>query len=162
MRKIILSIIMVGLLSFGLFGLDIFYDNFDNNQTRLNGWKESSSTNVTRYTGSYKVGSAAMELKGSSNATAYINIAPYKNMKLTYRMAKNSLESGEKLICQYNIGSGWVTAATLLNTAANGTYTSYTTTIPNANVLQVKFVLNGNAADDYGYVDEVKLVGDRK
>ena len=120
MRKIILSIIMVGLLSFGLFGLDIFYDNFDNNQTRLNGWKESSSTNVTRYTGSYKVGSAAMELKGSSNATAYINIAPYKNMKLTYRMAKNSLESGEKLICQYNIGSGWVTAATLLNTRLMG------------------------------------------
>jgi len=162
MRKVIISFLLIALLSFSVFSLDIFYDSFDNNLARLNGWKESSATNVTLYTGSYKVGAAAMQIKYNANVIAYINTAPYKNMKLTYRMAKYSLETGEKLVCQYDIGAGWVTAATLLNTASSGTYTSYTTTIPNANVLKVRFILNESATDDYGYVDEVKLVGDRK
>ncbi|HOF01987.1 MAG TPA: hypothetical protein PK385_12185 [Spirochaetota bacterium] len=162
MRKVLISLVLAVSVSFGSFAVTIFYDNFDANLPRLNGWKESSSTYVTRYTGSYKIGSAAMQLKKSSNAVAYINVSPYKDMRLSFKMAKYSLETGEKLLCQYMTGTKWVTAATLTNTAKSGVYYSYTVSIPTATTLKIRFILNGSATNDYGYVDEVKLIGNRK
>ena len=163
MRKVIISLALVVLLSFSSFGLNIFYDNFDNNLARLNGWKESSSTNVVKNTSTAtKVGTACMQIKYNGNVTAYINVKPYKNMVLTFRMAKYSLETGEKIVCQYMTGTTWVTAATKLNTASSSAYTSYSVSIPAATTLKIRFILNGSATDDTAYIDEVKLVGDRK
>jgi len=145
-----------------LFSLTIFEDKFDQSGSKIEGFFESNNTYVTKYTGSYKIGTAAMEIRGSNNAITYIKTSPFKNMVLTFKMAKNSLESGEYVRCQYNTGSGWVTAATLTNTASNGVYSSYSVNIPLCTVLQVKFLVYGNAYDDYGYIEEVKLSGDRK
>lgn len=163
MKKVIISFLLVLMLSFSSFGLTIFYDNFDNNLARLNGWKESSSTNVLLNTSTTtKVGTACMQIKYNGEATAYINVSPYKNMVLTFRMAKYSLETGEKIVCQYMTGTTWVTAATLLDTASSSTYNSYSVSIPAATTLKIRFILNGSAADDTAYIEEVKLVGDRK
>lgn len=162
MRKVLISLVLAVSVSFSSFAVTIFYDNFDANLSRLNGWKESSSTYVTRYTGSYKIGTAAMQIKYNANVMAYINVSPYKDMRLSFKMAKYSLETGEKLLCQYMTGTTWVTAATLANTASSGVYNSYTVSIPLATTLKIRFILNGTATDDYGYVDEVKLIGNRK
>ncbi len=163
MRKVIISFLMVLAFAFSSFGLTIFYDNFDNNATRLNGWDESASTYVLKNTStSTKIGTACMQLKKTGTATTYINVSPYKNMVLTFRMAKYSLESGEKVVCQYMTGTTWVTAKTLANTATSSKYVSYSVSIPNATTLKLRFVLNGSATDDTAYIDEVKLVGDRK
>lgn len=162
MRKVLLSFVLVLSLAFSSFAVTIFYDDFDNNASRLNGWDESATTYVTKYTGSYKIGTAAVQIKKSANLMTYIKTAPYKDMKLTFKMAKYSLESGETLLCQYMTGTTWVTAATLAYNAVNGTYNTYTVSIPNATTLKIRFILNGSATDDYGYVDEVKLVGNRK
>jgi len=163
MKKIVL-ILMILALGMSLFGLTIFEDRLDSQSTILESWKESSSSYVLKYTGSYKIGTASMQLKYNGYATTYINIAPFKNLVLTFKMAKYSLERGEKVVCEYstNNGSSWVTAATLLNTASSGTFYSYRVNIPNANVLWLRFRIIGSASNDYGYIDNIVLTGDRK
>jgi len=163
MKKLI-SILIILALGFSLFGLTIFEDRLDSQSSKLESWKESSTSYVLRYTGSYKIGTAAMQLKYNGSAITYINIAPFKNLVLTFKMAKYSLESGEYVICEYstNNGSTWVTAGKLLNTASSGTFYSYTVNIPNANTLWIRFKIVGSATDDYGYIDDVVLTGDRK
>jgi len=160
--KKFLIIAMILVFGMSLFGLTIFQDTLDSQSSKLESWKESSTTNVLRYTGSYKVGTAAMQLKYNANAVTYVNVSPFKNMVLTFKMAKYSLETGEKVVCEYMTGTTWVTAASLLNTASSGTFYSYSVSIPTATTLQIRFRIIGSATDDYGYIDEVLLVGDRK
>lgn len=162
--KRLISVLIILVLGFSLFGLTIFEDRLDSQSTKLESWQESNTSYVLRYTGSYKIGTASMQLKYNGIATTYLNVAPFKNMVLTFKMAKYSLESGEKVICEYstNQGSTWVTAGTLLNTARSGTFYSYTVNIPNANTLWIRFKIIGSASDDYGYIDDVVLTGDRK
>ncbi len=161
MKKIITMIILmaVGVASYSLV---LFDDDFDQSGTNLAGWKRTSTTNVAKNTGSYKNGLASMKVGYNGSVETYINTSMFKDMVLTYKMAKNSLETGEKVVCQYNTSGTWVTAASLLNTATNGTFYSYTVNIPLCSILKIRFVVNGNAADDCGYIDNVKLTGNRK
>jgi len=161
MKKFVIYTLIM-LVAFNISALTIFQDTFDSETAGIEGFVISSTTYVTKYTGATKVGTAAMQLKYGSNAVTYINTAPFKDMVLTFKMAKYSLETGEKLICQYYTGSTWVTCATLLNTATSSSYYSYSVNIPLCSVLRIKFVLNGTATDDYGYVDNVVLTGNRK
>lgn len=161
MKKYLMLLVIL-MTSLNLFSLTIFEDKFDQAGPKIEGFFESNNTYVTKYTGSYKIGSASMQIRGSNSAITYIKTTPFKNMTLTFKMAKNSLESGEYVRCQYNTGSGWVTAATLTNTGSNGIFSSYSVKIPSCDILQVKFLVYANAYDDYGYIDDVKLTGDRK
>lgn len=144
------------------FALTIFDDDFDQNASGMAGWKRSSTSYITRYTGSYKQGLAAMQIRKNYNALTYINVAPFKNMVLKFNMAAYSLEAGEYVRCQYNIAGTWVTAATLSDGSDNGVFRSYSVSIPTGNVLQIRFIMQGSATDDYGYIDGVILTGDRK
>ncbi len=155
---VVLMVICVSSLS----ALTIFDDDFDQSSSTVPGWKRSSTTYITRYTGTYKIGTAAMQIRKNYNAVTYLNVAPFKSMTLQFKMAAYSLEAGEYIRCQYNINGTWVTAATLADGADNGTYKSYSVTIPTGNVLQIKFYMVGSATDDYGYVDNVILTGVRK
>lgn len=149
----------VGVASYSLV---LFDDDFDQSGTNLAGWKRSATTKVVKNTGSYKNGLASMKLSYNGSVETYINTSMFKDMVLTFKMAKTSLETGEKVVCQYNTNGTWVTAKTLLNTATNGTLYSYTVNIPLCSILKIRFVLNGNATADYAYIDNVKLVGNRK
>lgn len=153
---------LVLLLSFSLFAVTIYEDNFDNNTSKLAGWYRSSSSYVTRYTGSIKLGAGAMRLRKYYKSIVYLNVKPFKNMKLYFKMAAYSLESGEYVRCQYNTGSGWKTAKTLYNGADDKKFRSYSVSIPNCNVLKIKFYIKAGSTYDYAYIDNVKLVGDRK
>lgn len=145
-----------------LSALTIFDDDFDQSATTMAGWKRSSTSYITRYTGSYKLGLAAMQIRKNYNAVTYLNVSPFKSMSLSFKMAAYSLEAGEYIRCQYNIAGTWVTAATLYDGSDNGAFRSYTVSIPLGNVLQIRFIMNGSATDDYGYVDSVVLTGVRK
>ena len=161
MKKFFILLVIL-MTSLNLFSLTIFEDKFDQSGSKIEGFVESSNTYVTKYTGTYKTGTASMQIRGNNSAITYINVAPFKDLVLTFKMAKTSLETGEYVECQYKTGSTWVSAKKLLNTAANGTFTSYSVTIPLCNVLQVKFLVKSSATDDYGYIEEVKLTGNRK
>ena len=160
--RLLTGLLVLFLFSVQSYSLVLFSDNFDGDSSTLNGWQKVASARVTRYTGTYKVGVASMQLITNSSATTYVKVSPFKNMALTFKMAGYSLETGEKAICQYDAGAGWITAATLSNTQANGTFVSYSVNIPFATILKIKFLLNGNAANDYIYIDDVLLSGDRK
>lgn len=155
-------LLVIFMATLNLFSLTVFEDKFDQSGSKIEGFVESSNTYVTKYTGTYKTGTASMQIRGANNAITYINVAPYKDLVLTFKMAKSSLESGEYVECQYNTGTGWVSAKKLLNTASNGVFKSYTVNIPICSVLQIKFLVKGSATDDYGYIEEVKLAGNRK
>ena len=160
MKKIIMVLFAL-VFAMSIYSLTIVEDKFDDN-TSLTGWKRSSTTNTASYTGTPKVGDACLQLKYNANVITYVKLTGFKNIVLTYKMAKNSLETNEKVVCEYstNGGSTWTAAATLLNTAANNTFTSYTANIANCTVLQLRFKIVGSATDDYAYIDDVKITGD--
>ncbi len=163
MKKVGLVLFLMVFAGLGsLYSLNIFDDDFDQSATTMAGWKLSSTTYITKYTGTYKQGLAAMQVRKNYNAVTYINVSPFKNMVLKFKMAAYSLEAGEYIRCQYNIAGTWVTAATLADGADNGTFKSYSVSIPTGTTLQIRFIMNGTATDDYGYVDDVILTGDRK
>lgn len=161
MIKIMVLALVFGFTAVQMYGLTLFSDNFDSETTKLAAWKESSSTYVTRYTGTYKVGIASMQIRGGYNAVTYVNTAPYKSIVLTFRMAGYSLESGNSVQAFYNVGSGDVVCATLANTSANGTFITYTISIPKAyKGFKFGFKVVGDTSD-YGYIEDVVLTGQR-
>ena len=166
MRKagttLLVNVIILFVFVLNADALVLFGDNFDGDNATLSGWQKSPAANVTRNTGSYKIGLASMKMSANTSSTTYIKVTPFKNMVLTYKAAGYSLETGEKVVCRYDKGTGWITASTLLNTQANGTFVSYSVNIPLATILKIKFSINGSAADDCGYIDDILLSGDRK
>jgi len=143
--------------------LTIYEDRFDGGTSGVPGWKRSNKSYVQRYTGSIKQGSAALRLRKDYAAVTYINVAPFKNMKLNFKLAAYSLESGEYVTCEYKLDNGsWITAAKLGDGSDNKVFHSYSVSIPNGNILQVRFRMSANSTYDYGYVDDLKITGDRK
>jgi len=162
MKRMMIAVTLVLLFSLNIFGLTIYADNFDDNGAKVPGWKRSSTSYVSRYTGSYKKGVAALRVRKTYNAITYIKVSPFKNMVLKFKMAAKSLESGEYLRCYIDTGSGWKTAKTLYNGSDNGVYRSYSVSIANCNVLKIKFAMKANSTSDYGYIDDLILTGVRK
>lgn len=143
--------------------LTLFGDNFDGSSTTLNGWKRSSTSYVVKYTGTTKIGTASMRMVKNYNAVTYLNVAPFTGMKLNFKMAAYSLEAGEYMVCEYQLNGGsWVQAAKLADGADNNVFRSYSVTIPNANVVAIRFRMVSSGTADYGYIDDVELTGVRK
>lgn len=162
MKKILAALSILLFFATYASALVIYADNFDNNTTKLAGWARTSTTYITRYTGSYKVGTGALQLRKNYVATTYLKTGMFKNMVLTFKMAASSLEKGEYLRCQYMTGTSWVTAKTLSDGSDNGVYRSYSVSIPNCSILKIRFYMYASGTDDYGYIDDVQLTGDRK
>jgi hypothetical protein len=160
--KKITGVVLVLMLCVSAYSLTIFEDNFDNQTSKVAGWDRSHGSYVSRYTGSYKKGAAALRLRYNKNAVTYIKCGPFKNLKLSFKMAAVSFEGTDKIRCQYSTGGSWITAKTLANGSDNGAYRSYTVSVPNCNILKIRFIMSANSTSDYGYIDDIKLTGDRK
>lgn len=159
MKKVRILVLMA--LVFGISvsaqALTIFGDSFDDN-TAMAGWKRSSTSYVSRVTSGYKVGDASMRINGKYEAITYINTKPFKNLKLTFKMAASSLLTGQTMQAYVDYGAGWK----LIASKANGALTSYSYTFPTtATTVKIRFYLNTTATGKYGYVDDVILTGDR-
>jgi len=142
--------------------LTLFADSFDDNNSNVMGWYRQNKSYIKRYTGSPKKGVAALRLRKNYQAIVYLKTAPYRDMKLTFKMAAKSLERGEYIRCSYHNGSSWKTVKTLSNGSDNGSFRSYSFNIPNCTYLRIRFHMKANSTGDYGYVDDVKLTGYRK
>lgn len=163
MRKrkwfIVLSLLCLAFMP--LYSLTLFTDSFDSNPA-LAGWKRSSSTYVTRITNGYIIGSAALRVNGPYYAETYVNTQPFKNIKLSYRLAASSLLSGNTLEVWADYGTGYVRLSYIDSTKANGTYYSFTNAIPNgSSSFKFKFILKTTSTGCYGYIDSIVLTGDR-
>ncbi len=143
------------------FSKNLFSEIFDENKN-LSGWIPSSS-NVVYYTGSTKIGSAAMRVRYNDNVYTIVSTVGYENIKLKFKIAAYSLESGESFIAEYNYGSGWIQAGILNDGDDNSTYQSYYLSLEtganNNNNLKIRFRSIGNSSYDYGYIDNVYVVG---
>jgi len=159
----VLTLLFVTVLTGALSAVTIFEDSFDNGTSGVPGWKRSNHSYVQRYTGSIKLGKAALRLRKNYNAVTYIKVSPFKNIKLSFKLAAYSLEGSEYIKCEYKLDNGsWKTAGKLANGADNKQYHSYSVSIPNGNILEVRFRMSASSIYDYGYADDLKITGDRK
>jgi len=159
MLSIALSVLFFAASQLG--ALTLYSESFDDNSTAMSGWKRSSVTYVSRYTGTYKVGDASMQIVSNFNAETDVKTPIFKNMVLKFKMAAYGFEAADKLYCEYMTGSTWVAAATLSDGADTGAFISYSVNIPNCVILKIRFRLAANSTADYGYADDVVLTGDR-
>lgn len=141
----------------------IFQDTFE---SALN-WTKAGVT--TWYTGTPKVGTHAVRLQTTGSIEKAISLANYSNITITFKMGANSLDSAsENVQALYYNGTAWVTLATIANNSANenNLLNPYTFTLPvsmnNKTTFKLRFKINGSAVDDYGFVDDVKVVGTPK
>jgi hypothetical protein len=125
-------------------------------------WTKSGT--VARHTGTPKVGSYSVQLKATSSIEQTIPLTGYKNAKVSFKMGAHSLDNKkENLRAHYYNGSAWVLLAEIANDSANenNKLNPYTFNLPatmngQAN-FKLRFQLNGSGAEDYGYVDDVKV-----
>lgn len=162
-RRIFLVALFLAVGALPALALNLFQDSFDDNVAKLSGWKRSSTTYVTRYTGTPKVGDASLRFAGSGNAITYVKVTPFTGMTLSFKMAQSGLTSSEYVRCQYWNGTSWVTLRTLYGGGTANSFTSYSgIAIPNMAVLQIRFIVYATATTKYGFVDDVVLSGVRK
>jgi hypothetical protein len=161
----------IGKLAAGLFllvsfsagyGLTIFQDSFDQASASLECWKKAGATATTRYTGTYKFGTASMQLSSTNEAITYVNTSIFTNMTLTFKMAGVSIPSGSAVEAWVDSGAGFVLVASLPSASANGAFVTYTKTIPAAASLKIKFRTSSTSTAAHGYIDDVLLNGNRK
>lgn len=163
MKLLVLTIAILGLLAGSLSALTLFSENFGDNLATLSGWKRSSTTYVTRYTGTPKVGDAAMRIAGANNAITYIKVAPYQSMTISFKLAQSGLTSTEFVRAEYLSGTTWIALKSLYGGGTANTFTTYTgVVVPNQTILQLRFRVSASATTKYGFVDDVVLSGVRK
>lgn len=166
MRKTTLKLASVFflVLAFGPgFGLTLFQDSFDSQSSVLESWKESKTAMVTKYTGTYKIGTASMQIKSTNNSATYINTSPFTNMTLSFKLAGIGIAAGTFVEAYYNNAGIDVLCGRISNTTADGNFRSFTVSIPKGNnPLKLLFKVTSTATTAYGYVDDVNLTGIRK
>ncbi|GAB2449165.1 hypothetical protein GCM10026915_38640 [Simiduia litorea] len=160
MKKITLLASGVMLLASSLVHADsIFSDNFQD--ANINGWATSGS------------GVAAASLYGSNyslrvsyrkSATAAISTAGYSDVTLAADLAAYSLEYNDYCYAEVSIdgGSNWSHLITLANGSDDSAFRSYDGSpvgADNNSDMQVRVRANGNAYNDYCYLDNVLVQG---
>lgn len=137
-----------------------FSSNFN---ASFNGWARSG--NVTRNSIASTIGSHSIQLKGPANMTRAISTRGYENVTLVIYLGAKAYESAEQLKVSWWDGSAWRVLLVIRNGTAR----------ENARLNKLQIKLPAAAADnpnfkiriqqisadsnDYGYVDELRLVG---
>jgi PKD repeat protein len=147
----------------------LYYNNFDPS-TSLNDWTISGT--VTRYTGGgssnpatgYRNGTASAYLRSQGQMTRPISTTGYKNIVVSFAMGASSLEAGETITAQWSPdGSTWTNPPSqVITNTANLNYYSLTlpVTADNRANFAIRFMLStGTGSTDYGYVDDVRVIG---
>ncbi len=162
MKRFVFVLVLVMAFIVSGFSATISSDSIDGN-TSLTGWVRSSTSYATYYTGSFKVGTAAVRVVYGHTAAKTFPTTGYTGITLSFKLAAYSLESGEYAVVQYNTGSGWVEAGRRSDTQDTGAYQSFSVTLPaaaanNAN-FQIRLYTYGNSSADYGYLDDIVITG---
>ncbi|NPV00231.1 MAG: hypothetical protein HPY53_02505 [Brevinematales bacterium] len=144
------------------FSATIVSKNFDGDTT-LAGWTRSSTSYVAYYTGTYKIGTGSMKLLYNGSSTLPVSSVGYTGISATFKICGYSLEAGEKIVFEYNTGSGWVIGATLADPADTGAFVAYTVNLPaaanNNSALQIRFRIIANSTADYAYIEDLVISG---
>ena len=146
------------------FGVSLGSYNFETSSTWSTGWTLSSTTYVTRWTGtSYKTSTASMRLSYNANAYRTVATTGYNTITVAFKAWGQALTSTEYLVLEYrNTTTGtWVEAKR--HTANSTTGTAYTVSLPvtvnNISTFQIRFRVVTSSTTHYAYVDDVVVSG---
>lgn len=121
---------------------------------------------VTWYTGSPKADTHSVRLRTTGSIEKAISLSGYENLTVSFKMGANSLDNNnENLQALYYNGTSWVVLAQINNGSANenNKLNAYTVALPssvnNLASFKLRFKLNGSGVQDYGYIDDVKVIG---
>lgn len=162
MRKLGLLALFILITASVGFSTTIESDSIDGN-TSLSGWTRSSTSYAEYYTGTYKVGTAALRVRYTGTATKSVDTTGYTGIVLSFKLTAYSLESGEYVYVEYNDGSGWTQAGSRGDGQDNGTFQTFSVNLPsscdNNSSFQVRVRISSSSTSDYGYMDDLTITG---
>jgi len=138
----------------------IFYNNFDASFT---GW--TSTGTVARYTGTPRNGTASMRLRNAANTYRIIPTTGYSGITVYFAMGATGLDSGETMNAEWYDGSTYTIMKQITYNGGenDATLRNYQYTLPagaeNNPNFRLRFRLAVNANTEYGYVDDVLVMG---
>jgi hypothetical protein len=139
----------------------IFGDNFEA------GLSWTKNGDVTWYTGSPRKGSHSVRLRRTGSIEKVIPTTGYRNISVSFSMGSNSLENENVQALYYN-GSSWQILAQINdgdqndNNRLNNYRIMLPSTADGRADFALRFKINGSAANDYGFVDDVEVTGTRR
>jgi hypothetical protein len=136
----------------------MFYDGFESGNFTAGGWSNSGCDLQTTYK---YAGSRAGRFNYSDSLTKSLSTAGYQNIQIRYARYTRQCETDDHFIAEWYNGSVWTT---LENLTGNSAWAIKTYSLPseanNNTSLQIRFRTSHNGSSDYGYLDEVKIVGE--
>ncbi|HVN73497.1 MAG TPA: PKD domain-containing protein [Methanoregula sp.] len=138
----------------------IFYDNFDAAGSP-SGW--STSGTVARYTGVPHNGTADIRLRNIGQIWRTVPTTGYSTITISFSIGGTSLETGEFVGAEWSPDGLIWTSLQQIPSPGDGALHAYSFSLPsnaaNNAAFAVRFRISGNAANDYGYVDDVQIMG---
>lgn len=135
----------------------MFANGFESGNFTAGGWTNSGCVVQTtyKYAGTY-----AAQFKSSNSLTKSLSTANYQNIQVQYARYTRNCTSSCHFIAEWYNGSSWTT---LENVAGNSAWAVKTFTLPaganNKSGFKIRFRTSGNGSSNYGYLDEVKVIG---
>lgn len=140
-----------------------FTNNFN---ASFNGWGKTG--NVTWNSAAPTIGSHSVQLKGAASMSRAISTQGYSNVTLVIYLGAKSYEATEQLKLSWWDGSAWRVLSVVRNntTRENAKLNKVQIKLPAAAANNPDFKIRiqqlNATVDDFGYVDEVQLIGTPK
>ncbi len=128
------------------------------------GWSTSGDYSLS--TSVYNSSPRAMRLRTTGTATRAVDMTGVTGAQLVYQRRANSLDSGESAVVQISDdgGTSWQTVQTINDGQDDNVWHQNTVSLAGysmVNNFQVRFKINGNATNDYFYIDDITITGYR-
>lgn len=127
----------------------------------LDGWTPSGD--ATHYTGVVKLGNGSVQLVRNASISRTLDTTGFVALTLRMSLAGSSLERGKAVVVESRSPGGtWQTLSTLSASQADGYFRYVQLNLPSSlenSALELRVRLSGPLRSDYGYLDEVWILG---
>ncbi len=144
----------------------LYYNNFEVNFT---GWTTSGLVDRNNNAGIPKNGTASIRLRQTGQMQKTVSTAGYTSITVSFALAANSLESPsgvpEYVQARWYDGTTWTQLTRISDgdTNEDNNLHLYSFSLPagaaNNPNFALQFLINGSNNNDYGYVDDVQVMG---
>lgn len=130
-------------------------------ETGLEGW--SPSGEATAYSGAIKLGNGSVQLVRNASLSRALDTTGFRALTLRVSLAGYQLERGKSVVVEVRPpGGSWQSLATLTTPQADGYFRYFELDLPASldnTALELRVRLNAPLRNDYGYLDEVWVLG---
>lgn len=136
----------------------IFSDGFESGDFETGGWipynSDASVTSQAAYTGSY-----GAKLLKNTWITKTMSTVGYSNIRVKFARKTNGLDVSEFLFFTWYDGGKWCAGENTQDTSWAEREVVLLSSAANNPDFAIRFSVNGNKSNEYGYVDDVEIIG---